>query len=145
MCKHPHDVSLWVLSRAKEWQRVNGTSFLVDCFGKSTQLFKCKSWFLTHFHSDHYKGLRASFKQGKCHPSLCPYSQAECMILQWHVMLCVWVSRSLFRAWTSGCGCSVELLHAGHIYCTHITAKLAHDRLKVGAQCLLQAHADVKQ
>ena len=43
---------------------MEGTSFLVDHFGKSTQLLKCKSWFLTHFHSDHYKGLRASFKQG---------------------------------------------------------------------------------
>ncbi len=52
------------LGRVHEWQRVKGTSFLVDCFGKSTQLLKCKSWFLTHFHSDHYKGLRASFKQG---------------------------------------------------------------------------------
>ncbi|CAL5219226.1 g1019 [Coccomyxa viridis] len=69
-------------SRAHEWQHVKGTSFLVDCFGKSTQLLKCKSWFLTHFHSDHYKGLRASFKQG-------------------------------------------------HIYCTHITARLAHNKLKV--------------
>ena len=43
---------------------MEGTSFLVDRFGKSTQLLKCKSWFLTHFHSDHYKGLQASFKQG---------------------------------------------------------------------------------
>ena len=43
---------------------MEGTSFLVDRFGKSTQLLSCKSWFLTHFHSDHYKGLRASFKQG---------------------------------------------------------------------------------
>ena len=51
-------------SRVHEWQRVKGTSFLVDCFGKSAQLLKCKSWFLTHFHSDHYKGLRGSFKQG---------------------------------------------------------------------------------
>ena len=57
-------------SRAHEWQRVKGTSFLVDCFGKSTQLLKCKSWFLTHFHSDHYKGLRASFKQGGLFPSM---------------------------------------------------------------------------
>ena len=56
---------------------MTGTSFSVDCFGKSTQLLRCKSWFLTHFHSDHYKGLRASFKQGTlasqtfCHLSAC--------------------------------------------------------------------------
>lgn len=30
-----------------------------------------------------------------------------------------------------------ETRYAGHIYCTHITAKLAHDRLKVKAACLL--------
>ncbi|CAK0744358.1 hypothetical protein CVIRNUC_001541 [Coccomyxa viridis] len=69
-------------ARAKDWQRVDGTSFLVDCFGKQAQMLKCRSWFLTHFHSDHYKGLRGSFK-------------------------------------------------AGHIYCTQITADLAHSRLKV--------------
>ena len=51
-------------SRAKDWQRVDGTSFLVDCFGKQAQMLKCRSWFLTHFHSDHYKGLRGSFKAG---------------------------------------------------------------------------------
>ena len=43
---------------------MDGTSFLVDCFGKQAQMLKCQSWFLTHFHSDHYKGLRASFKAG---------------------------------------------------------------------------------
>ena len=43
---------------------MDGTSFLVDCFGKQAQMLKCRSWFLTHFHSDHYKGLRASFKAG---------------------------------------------------------------------------------
>lgn len=67
-------------SRVHEWQRVKGTPFLVDCFGKSTQLLKCKSWFLTHFHCDHYKGLRASFKQGECHPKaldLCPYCPSD--------------------------------------------------------------------
>ncbi|CAL5219219.1 g1011 [Coccomyxa viridis] len=69
-------------TRAHEWQRVRGTIFLVDCFGKSTQLLKWKFWFPMHFHSDDCKGLQAYFKQG-------------------------------------------------HIYCTQITAKLAHNRLKV--------------
>ena len=65
-----------VLSRVDQWQRVEGTPFLGDCFKKGAHLLKCKAWFLTHFHSDHYKGLRASFKQGKLHsrcPVICPY------------------------------------------------------------------------
>ncbi|EIE25374.1 DRMBL-domain-containing protein [Coccomyxa subellipsoidea C-169] len=64
------------------WQKMPGLPFLVDRFGKGTEKAACKSWFLTHFHSDHYKGLTSKFK-------------------------------------------------AGVIYCTLITAKLVHQRLKV--------------
>lgn len=37
---------------------------MVDRFGKGTESAACKSWFLTHFHSDHYKGLTSRFKAG---------------------------------------------------------------------------------
>ncbi len=46
------------------WQKVPGQPFLVDRFGKGTEKMACKSWFLTHFHSDHYKGLTSQFKGG---------------------------------------------------------------------------------
>ncbi|KAK9812991.1 hypothetical protein WJX72_006870 [[Myrmecia] bisecta] len=48
-----------------EWQMVPGTNFVVDKFGRKTQdSIKCKSWFLTHFHSDHYQGLNSRYKAG---------------------------------------------------------------------------------
>ncbi len=46
------------------WQKMPGLPFLVDRFGKGTEKAACKSWFLTHFHSDHYKGLTSKFKAG---------------------------------------------------------------------------------
>jgi DNA cross-link repair 1A protein len=48
----------------QEWHRVPGTSFLVDRFGKGTEGLPCRSWFLTHFHADHWKGLTSRFKAG---------------------------------------------------------------------------------
>lgn len=39
-------------------QRVPGTSFTVDSFTASLSDPGCTMFFLTHFHSDHYKGLR---------------------------------------------------------------------------------------
>ncbi|GMH35758.1 hypothetical protein BSKO_03626 [Bryopsis sp. KO-2023] len=46
-----------------EWQRVPGTSFVVDRF-KYIWGVHCDTWFLTHFHADHYGGLGKSFDQG---------------------------------------------------------------------------------
>jgi DNA cross-link repair 1A protein len=49
---------------------VPGTSFVVDCFRpKATKGVRCTSWFLTHFHSDHYGGLSSSFRGGTIHCS----------------------------------------------------------------------------
>ena len=48
----------------REWHKVPGTSFLVDCFGRGAEKAACKSWFLTHFHADHWRGLTKSFKAG---------------------------------------------------------------------------------
>lgn len=46
-----------------------GTSFVVDHFGRKVEeVANCCSWFLTHFHADHYMGLNGRFKSGKtCH------------------------------------------------------------------------------
>ena len=46
-----------------EWQRVPGTSFVVDKF-RSVQKVVCRHWFLSHFHADHYGGLSGRFCQG---------------------------------------------------------------------------------
>lgn len=49
-----------------EWHRVPGTSFIVDKFGRDIEnAGTCMSWFLTHFHADHYKGLNGRFKSGE--------------------------------------------------------------------------------
>jgi ribonuclease BN (tRNA processing enzyme) len=101
-----------------EWQAVPGTRFVVDRFGKGTDKVPCKSWFLTHFHSDHYRGLTSKFKAGKV-------AAASADIL---IFLC----KHSFRPWeTSTLVCLLEVLHAGTVYCTLITARLAHQRLKV--------------
>lgn len=48
----------------QEWHKVPGTTFTVDRFGKGTEKLPGRSRFLTHFHSDHYKGLTSRFKAG---------------------------------------------------------------------------------
>ena len=45
-----------------------GTTFTVDRFGKGTEKLPGSSRFLTHFHSDHYKGLTKGFKAGAEQP-----------------------------------------------------------------------------
>eukprot|EP00249_Psilotum_nudum_P008816 c21523_g1_i1 orf=41-2824(+) len=47
---------------------IPGTKFLVDAF----QHLKgdCSHWFLTHFHSDHYRGLTRGFRHGHIYCSL---------------------------------------------------------------------------
>ncbi|KAK9843634.1 hypothetical protein WJX81_000325 [Elliptochloris bilobata] len=48
-----------------EWQAVPGTRIVVDRFGRAAeQASGCRSWILTHFHSDHYRGLTTRFKAG---------------------------------------------------------------------------------
>eukprot|EP00803_Ostreobium_quekettii_P007090 evm.model.scf_2760.1 EVM.evm.TU.scf_2760.1 scf_2760:1068-7777(+) len=61
-----------------EWQRVPGTQFVVDRFNKVWGV-RCKSWFLTHFHSDHYHGLNASFDKGTiyCTPTTARLAHAQ--------------------------------------------------------------------
>ena len=54
-----HSRSAWL----PEWQRVPGTSFVVDKF-RSVQKVVCQHWFLSHFHADHYGGLSGRFCQG---------------------------------------------------------------------------------
>jgi DNA cross-link repair 1A protein len=46
------------------WQAVEGTPFIVDAFGASARHVSSGTWFLTHFHSDHYAGLSASWCRG---------------------------------------------------------------------------------
>ena len=42
-----------------------GTCIVVDCFGRAAEKASgCRAWILTHFHSDHYRGLTARFKAG---------------------------------------------------------------------------------
>lgn len=54
-----------------EWHRVPGTSFVVDRFGTQVEpIANCCSWFLTHFHADHYGGLNGRFKSGHLPPLL---------------------------------------------------------------------------
>lgn len=48
-----------------EWQVVPGTRIVVDCFGRAAEKVSgCRAWILTHFHSDHYRGLTARFSAG---------------------------------------------------------------------------------
>jgi len=49
------------------WHKVPGTDFLVDTFKAEYKKTQCEHWFLTHFHTDHWKGLRKTFKQGMIH------------------------------------------------------------------------------
>lgn len=44
------------------WEQIPGTPFRVDGFSHLTS--ECHHWFLTHFHTDHYKGLTKGFRQG---------------------------------------------------------------------------------
>lgn len=50
-------------SDVPEWHKVPGTTFIVDGFsaGRKTE---CAHWFLTHFHTDHWKGLTKKFNRG---------------------------------------------------------------------------------
>ncbi|KAI8362789.1 beta-lactamase-like protein, partial [Blakeslea trispora] len=45
------------------YKRVRDTRFFVDAF-KYGQIPDCDGYFLTHYHSDHYGGLRASWSHG---------------------------------------------------------------------------------
>ena len=51
------------------FKRVEGTPFIVDGFRHQSEEFK--SYFLSHFHSDHYMGLTKTFKAG----TICKYHQ----------------------------------------------------------------------
>lgn len=58
------------------WQKVPGTTFIVDRFGRQVEdnNQSCTSWFLTHFHADHYGGLSGRFKSGEPPAFVCPYA-----------------------------------------------------------------------
>lgn len=46
------------------WHTLPGTRLVVDCFGNMSKHLACQSWFLTHFHADHYMGLTKQAKKG---------------------------------------------------------------------------------
>ena len=50
------------MNGAREVHEVPGTTFLVDGFKFANE--KTKSYFLTHFHGDHYTGLSEKFHHG---------------------------------------------------------------------------------
>jgi len=52
---------------------IQDTNFLVDAFRYSDSNY-CRIYFLTHFHSDHYDGLRSSFNHGLI---LCTFTTAR--------------------------------------------------------------------
>ena len=141
-----------------EWHKVPGTTFIVDKFGRGIESsVECKSWFLTHFHADHYGGLNGRFKSGVARSaktctlgSVDVHRPASCPSFDW----CSLSSNCLF---CTACLCAVPLsypvlvrwllaaqpilfcLSAGLVYCTQITAKLANARLNVS--CILLAEA----
>ena len=61
-----------------EWQAVPGMRIVVDCFGRGAEKASgCRAWILTHFHSDHYRGLTARFSAGALCPSRLPCTSRE--------------------------------------------------------------------
>ena len=55
---------------APAWVRPPGTSFIVDGFEWDLGRGKrCSSWFLTHFHADHTRGLTKGFDRGAVYAS----------------------------------------------------------------------------
>lgn len=67
----------WVETKEKAWsrepkekencpfyKRLAGTTFIVDDFRFAYKTPVTKSFFLTHFHSDHYQGLNSKFNRG---------------------------------------------------------------------------------
>lgn len=49
------------------WHKVPGADFIVDTFKAEYKKTQCEHWFLTHFHTDHWQGLRKSFHHGTIH------------------------------------------------------------------------------
>lgn len=59
----PHDTTL--SKNIPRWKKLPGTRMTVDCFAEiSKDLKGCPYWVLSHFHSDHYRGLGKKFNQG---------------------------------------------------------------------------------
>ena len=49
-----------VIKETPDYKRVEGTRMVVDAF--TTQSPNHSAYFLSHYHSDHYVGLRGAFK-----------------------------------------------------------------------------------
>ena len=62
------------MNGAREVHEVPGTTFLVDGFKFANE--KTKSYFLTHFHGDHYTGLSEKFHHGTIYCSEITYRLA---------------------------------------------------------------------
>lgn len=46
------------------YKTVPGANFIIDGFKEIYEMPRCKSYFLSHFHSDHYHGLNHTFNRG---------------------------------------------------------------------------------
>ena len=94
------------------WQRIEGASFVIDSFGGAgRRATPCTGHFLTHFHSDHYGGLSATWPADK--PIFCTMVTARLAALRLRV------PRAAFRVLPLGrrtviAGCGVTLLDANH-------------------------------
>ena len=49
-----------IIKETPDYKRVEGTNMVVDAF--TTQSPNHSAYFLSHYHSDHYIGLRGSYK-----------------------------------------------------------------------------------
>jgi DNA cross-link repair 1A protein len=100
------------LSSLPPWQRIEGAAFVIDSFGGvGRRAEPCTAHFLTHFHSDHYGGLSATWPADK--PIFCTAVTARLAALRLRVPHAAFRVLPLGRR-TTLAGCGVTLLEANH-------------------------------